>query len=184
MKKIVFATGNKNKLAEASRILGMEVEGYSTNIDEVQSLDAREVAIKKAQAYFLALEKPLFVEDNSLEFLGLNGLPGVYIDSFMEALGNEGLLKILKNVKNRGATAKTTLVYIWKKDRYKVIEGETEGEISLRALGEGFGWDPIFVPMGELKTFGEMSAVEKDKYSMRAKALAKLQKWLKAQKLV
>lgn len=184
MKKIIFATGNKNKLAEASRILGINVEGVDIDIDEVQSLDRREVAVKKAQEYYRQVKKPLFVEDNSLEFLALNGLPGVYIDSFFRALGNRGLIRLLRELKDRGAVAYTTLVYIWGKDKYKIFESKVEGSVTKSEKGEGFGWDPIFIPRGENKTFGQMPTEEKDKYSMRASALKKLQKWLHAEKLI
>lgn len=184
MKKIIFATRNKNKLAEASRILGINVVGADIDVDEVQSLDRHEVAVKKAQEYYRQVRKPLFVEDNSLEFISLNGLPGVYIDSFFRALGNRGLIHLLRGVKGRDAIAYTTLVYIWAKDKYKIFDGKVEGSIAKSEKGEGFGWDPIFVPRGETKTFGQMPAEEKDKYSMRASALKKLQKWLHSEKLI
>ncbi len=158
--------------------MGINVRPVSLEIDEVQSLDRQEVALKKASAYYKKTKKTLFVEDVSLEFSALNGLPGTYIDSFSRALGNKGLISLLHN-KNRKAVAITTLVYIWGINKYKVFEGRVAGTISEKEKGKGFGWDPIFLPNGSKKTFGEMSLEEKNKHSMRRKALEKLRTWLK-----
>jgi non-canonical purine NTP pyrophosphatase (RdgB/HAM1 family) len=178
--KITFGTTNQGKLDEAREILKLDVSGVSLEIPEIQSLDNKEVAIAKAKAYWEKLKKPLFIEDISLVFNTLNSLPGTYIDSFSKALDNKGLISLLKSKKDKSAKAITTLVYIWAKDKYEVFEGMVEGKISAREKGKnGFGWDPIFVPIGSNKTFAQMSQEEKNKYSMRAKALKKLSKWIK-----
>ncbi len=179
MKKIIFGTTNAGKLAEASSILNFEVEGVNIEIDEVQTLDKKEVAAKKAKAYYPQLKKPLFIEDVSLEIDYLKGLPGTYIDAFVKTLGPKGIVDIIKS-QNRLAKATTTLVYIWGKDKYKIFQGETIGSIAKKPKGKGFGWDPIFIPKGSMKTFGEMNMEEKNKYSMRKKALYKMHKYLSA----
>lgn len=176
--KIIFGTTNEGKLSEARNILEIEVEGLALEVDEIQSLDGKEVAIKKAKEYFAKAKRPLFIEDVSLEFNALNSLPGVFIDYFMKAFGNEGVVDLMRGKNNRSARAITTLVYIWGSEEYQVFEGVTTGTISKKPKGEGFGWDPIFIPNGEKRTFGEMKVEEKNKYSMRAKALKKMKKWL------
>lgn len=186
IKKIFFASHNKDKLREAQQILGITVEPADFEVDEIQSLDPIEVATKKAQAYFQKLKKPIFVEDVSLVIDGLNGLPGPYIDAFMKTLGNAGIVRILKGVRDRKAVAQATVVYIPKKGKEKVFIGRAKGVIAEKPRGRGFGWDPIFIPMnkalvistGERKTFGEMTLDEKNRYSMRAKALKKFKRWL------
>lgn len=178
MEKIYFATTNEGKLREARSILGMQVVGTPLEIDEVQSLDAVEVATKKAKAYFAALKKPIFIEDISLSFSALKGLPGTYINDFLKILGNEGLIDLLKGKKGRKAVAQATVVYVGARGKEKVFIGQVRGAIAKKSKGEGFGWDPIFIPEGEGRTFGEMSLEEKNKFSMRARALKKLKKWL------
>jgi len=177
VKKLIFGTTNAGKLTEASQILNFDVEGVNLEIDEVQTLDKKEVAVKKAKAYYSQIKKPLFIEDVSLEIDYLKGLPGTYVDAFVKTLGPKGIADMIKG-NNRLAKAITTLVYIWGKDKYKIFQGETIGSIAKKPKGEGFGWDPIFIPKGSMKTFGEMNIEEKNKYSMRKKALFKMHKYL------
>ena len=96
MIKLYFATGNEGKLKEAQNILGVDVEGVGLEIDEIQSMDPVEVAVKKARAYYSALKKPIFIEDVSVSIKALYGLPGTYIDAFMQSLGNEGIVELMK----------------------------------------------------------------------------------------
>ena len=178
MIKLYFATGNEGKLKEAQKILGVEIIGSGLEIDEVQSLDPLEVAVKKARAYYDKLKKPIFVEDVSVSIKALNGLPGPYIDAFVKTLGNEGIIDVMKGKEDRRANAQATVVYIPKKGQEEIFVGKVVGSISDKPRGTGFGWDPIFIPEGETRTFGEMTLEEKNKYSMRAQALKKLKKWL------
>jgi len=176
METIYFATTNKGKLKEAGAILDVDVVGIPLEIDEIQSLDPIEVAVKKARSYWSALKKPLFVEDVALFIDSINGLPGTYIDAFMKALGNEGILEMLKGYKLRTATAQTTIVYVDEKGGEHLFVGKTMGDIAWELRGGGFGWDPIFMPRGSKKTFGEMDLQEKNKFSMRSRALLKFKK--------
>ncbi len=178
MNKLFFATTNEGKLREAREILGANIEGTPLEIEEIQSLDAKKVAIQKAKDYFKVLQKPIFVEDLSLTFNALNGLPGAYISDFLKAVENEGLIELLNNKQDRTAAAQTYVVFIDKDGQEYVFEGKVEGIIAEKPRGEGFGWDPIFIPLGQDKTFGEMSIEEKNKHSMRAIALKKMKKWL------
>lgn len=172
--QIYFATTNAGKLKEASNILGIEVLGCGLEIEEIQSLDPVKVAVQKARAYFAKLQKPILVEDVSLTFSALNGLPGTYINDFLKALGNQGLIDLLVNKSDRKAVAQTTLVY----DEHVFI-GKIEGSIAQKPLGDnGFGWDPIFIPNGFDKTFAQMTDVEKNTCSMRARAFSEFKKYL------
>ncbi len=179
IKSAIFASSNKNKLKEIEDILGIKINGTSLEIEEIQSLDSELVAIKKAEAYFNAIKKPLFVEDTSLSFAGLKGLPGTYINDFSKALGNDGLINLLKGVKNRSAEAMVTIVYKANKNTHKIFVGIVKGSISTTPKGDGgFGWDAIFIPNGSTKTFGQMTQEEKNSFSMRKKALLLFKKWL------
>ena len=182
LKTIYFATTNEGKLKEARSILGINIKSISLQLDEVQSPDPEYVATKKALDYWKSVKKPLFVEDLGLTFKALNRLPGIYIKDFLQNIGNVGLVKIIPKGKTRRAFAETVLVYYDGKGKPKMFKGRVVGRIANKPKGVGFGWDPIFIPDGETRTFGEMELSEKNKYSMRAIALKKLQKWLEAQK--
>ncbi|OGM74691.1 hypothetical protein A2382_03830 [Candidatus Woesebacteria bacterium RIFOXYB1_FULL_38_16] len=179
MRKVLFGTTNLNKVKEASEILGVDVGSVNFEIDEVQSLDPVIVATKKSRAYFEKTKRAVFVEDVSLSFDQLNGLPGTYINDFAKAIGNQGLIKCIGKNGARGAEAKVTIVY---KDKAieKIFVGRVKGIIAKKEKGSnGFGWDSIFIPEGSKKTFAQMSLTEKNKYSMRAIAFKKFHNWLK-----
>lgn len=176
MRKILFATGNKNKLREAREILGIQVESISLDVDEVQTLDPIECIEKKAEAAFKQAEEPVLVEDTSLSLNAWQGLPGVFIDYFMKTMGNAGLLRLMAGEKNRAAKAQTSLCLFDGKQKI-VATGIIEGHITDSEKGEnGFGWDTIFVPKGKDKTFAQMSSEEKNKISMRKLALEELKR--------
>lgn len=174
-------TGNPGKLEEIKRLLpGVIVNSLPLDIQEIQSLDPREVALAKAKAaYEVSGKEPGVIEDVSVIIPALKGLPGPYIDAFMKTLGNEGIVKLLEDSGDRSASALINVVYTDNKGESHIFEGEVRGSIAEKPRGEGFGWDPIFIPKGETRTFGEMTPEEKDKYSMRAIAFAKLLEYLK-----
>ena len=176
--KLLFATTNKGKVEETEEILGFDVDSVSFEVEEIQSLDPVEVAIHKAQNYYLEARKPLFVEELTLTFKTLKKFPGPYISDFFDILGNQGLVDLLRGRKDRRAVARTIIVYIDRKAKKHVFEGKVAGKIARKPRGRGFGWDPIFIPKGDTRTFGEMSFDDKNKYSMRAKALKKFKNFL------
>ena len=179
---IIFASGNKDKIREAESILGIKVEGTTLEIDEIQSLDTTEVTSKKAGAYYKELKKPVFVEDSAAIFKALEPLPGPYIKDFYEALGNKGICRLLDG-KSRDVVARATVVFKDDVGGEQVFIGDVEGEIAESPRGDlGWGWDPIFIPKGSGKTFGEMTMEEKNKYSHRRIAFKKFAKWLNTQK--
>lgn len=182
MDKIYFATTNEGKIKEAKELLGIEVEGVGLPIDEIQSLDLLEVAQKKARAYWEKLGKPILVEDVALTFNALVSLPGTYINDFSKALGNEGLIKLLKDEKNRDAVATTTLVFIDESSKEHVFQGSVNGTIAGSPRGDnGFGWDPIFIPAGSSQTLAEMDLETKNKFSMRGAAFSLFKEWVEKQ---
>jgi len=179
-KKITFATTNVGKIAEAAAILGVEIVPTGLEIPEIQSLDPKKIAVQKAADYFAKLHVPLLVEDVSLSFAALNSLPGPYINDFSKAMGNKGLIELLNNARNRTASAITTLVYCDQTGSPFVFQGIINGTIATEERGtNGFGWDPIFIPEGQPKTFSEMDNAEKNSLSMRAIALRQFKSWLK-----
>ncbi|GLA60157.1 nucleoside triphosphate pyrophosphohydrolase ham1 [Aspergillus tubingensis] len=169
MKKINFITGNKNKLAEVKAILGtvIDVENQAVDLPEIQGT-IEEIAREKCRRAAEVVGGPVLTEDTALEFHALNGLPGPYIKSFLDALGHEGLNKLLDSFETRAAEAVCTFAF---------SSGPGSDPILFQGRTELLpGWDPIFEYRG--KTYAEMDKEEKNLISHRYKALVKLQDWL------
>ena len=171
------ATTNQNKLAEFRRLLpGYEIIGKKLQIEEIQSLDPYKVARHKAIEAFKANGyNPILVEETSLACQGLGGRPGAYIKDFCEDIEMRRMIaESWLQGRDRSALAKI-LIAVFDGSETHMREGDTAGRIAtgLRGLN-GFGWDDMFVPQGASRTFAEMSAAEKDQFSMRRKALQAL----------
>lgn len=170
---LYFITGSKHKFAEIKAVIP-EVEQLERDLTEVQELDAHKIIAAKLFEARTHHGNTFIVEDTSLYFDALGGLPGPLIKWFMKSIGNEGLYKLAQIFGNFGATAKTIIGYVDEKGKMEFFEGEVKGKI-VEPRGETtFGWDPIFMPEGYQKTFAELSAKEKNSISMRRLAAEKL----------
>lgn len=171
--KILFITGNSKKAEEVRAITGLNVVAKKLDVDEIQSLNVEEVAKAKALAAFKLTEEPTIVDDTGMSIDALNGLPGALVTWFLETLKPEGIVKILRDEKNRKAQVATSIGYADETGVY-VFTGIIFGKISDAIRGtNGFGYDPIFIPGGHDKTYAEMTAEEKNEISMRKIALLK-----------
>jgi len=188
--KIIFATGNRNKLKEASQILGSSFElitpadiGITEDIPETSDT-IKGNAIQKAEYLFSKTGNPCFADDTGLEVDALNGAPGVYSARY----AGEGkkssdnmhkLLTELHGTTERTAQFRTTIALILKNGELHTFDGIIKGSITTAEKGTGgFGYDPIFMPDGYDKTFAELSDEEKNKISHRGLAMKKLQEFL------
>jgi inosine triphosphate pyrophosphatase len=176
---IYFITGNQNKLAEAKAILG-DVESYEVDLPEIQEIDAHVIIREKLKEALKHKEGEFIVEDTSLYFDALNGLPGPLIKWFMKTIGNDGLYNLVQKLDNDNAVAKTLIGYAKNPDEIEFFEGAVEGTIVKPSGDSNFGWDPIFRPNGYNQTFAQMSAEEKNSISMRKMAIIKLKEYLNA----
>ena len=159
------------------------VEHKELDLPEIQSLDLQEIAKHKAKEAYQKVQGPVLVEDTSLIFRALGNLPGPLVKWFLRELDNEGLCRLLDGAKDRSAQAKVCFCLYDGKD-FKIFEGEINGTVADLPKGErGFGWDPIFIPEGKTKTWGEMEAEEQKEASMRRVALKKLEEYLKRTEL-
>ena len=177
MKKIIFITGSKGKLNEAQSMIP-EVVGKNFDLPEIQEMDAKKVIEAKLKEAYKNHKGSYIVEDTSLYFDCLNGLPGPLIKWFLESMGDKKLAELALKYKNKKAEAKTIIGYIDGKGKTKYFEGKIKGTIVLPKGKKGFGWDKIFIPVGHKITFGQMDRIEKNKISMRKIALGKLKKYL------
>ena len=187
--KLVFATNNKNKIKEIKNLLGNSIELLSLadiNCHEDISETADTIAgnaLQKAQYVFDKYGYNCFADDTGLEIESLNGEPGIYSARYAGAQrdANDNMDKVLTNLKdqtNRNAHFKTVIALIIA-GKESLFEGVAEGEITATKSGaEGFGYDPIFKPLGYTTTFSEMSLDEKNGISHRGKAVRQLSAFL------
>ncbi|XP_030383934.1 inosine triphosphate pyrophosphatase [Scaptodrosophila lebanonensis] len=179
-KPITFVTGNSKKLEELVAILGPSfprtIVSKKVDLPELQG-EINEIAEKKCKEAARQVDGPVLVEDTSLCFNALEGLPGPYIKWFLEKLKPEGLHRLLSGWEDKSARAICTFGYCESVDSEpKIFQGITEGTIVEPRGPRDFGWDPIFQPTGYDKTYAELPKTEKNKISHRYRALNKLQK--------
>lgn len=195
MGKIVFATNNKNKLAEIREMLegsGIEIVSLADigcHDDIPETSDTLEGnALQKARYIHEKYKMSCFADDTGLEVDALGGAPGVYSARYAGGEGHDSeanMTKLLANLEDkadRRARFRTVVALILDEEqgREELFEGIVTGEIIReRRGGEGFGYDPVFSPDGYDRTFAELGHEVKNKISHRAKAVAKLVDYLK-----
>lgn len=184
---IAIATSNKHKVEEINNILsgcGYRVEPVNVPKIEVQSASLVEVATFAAATAYHVLHRPVIVEDAGLFVEALNGFPGPYSAYVYKTIGISGLLRLLEGESNRKAVFRSVIA-LAHRGGVEIFTGETRGAISLEPRGsQGFGFDPVFVPLGETRTFAEMSIEEKNRFSHRGRAAKKLCEWLTREQLL
>ena len=178
--ELYIVTGNAGKLREAQLILaeyGIRLRQAPIEKLEVQDDDVVRIAEVAARDAYSRLRAPLIVDDTGLYVEVLNGFPGPYSSYFLERVGLRGLLKLMEGVANRGACFRTGLAYA-DEGGVRTFVGEACGTIAEAPRGSnGFGYDPVFMPDGETRTFAEMSVEEKDRVSHRGRALRAFAEW-------
>ena len=182
---IVFATNNKHKLEEIQQLIGNKINLLSLSDincnDEIPEdfFTLEENASQKSHYIFDKFNLDCFADDTGLEIEALNGKPGVlsarYAGDSKDTEANmRKVLDELKGEKNRKARFRTVISLIINKNEY-LFEGIVNGEILESKTGkDGFGYDPIFKPIGYSESFAEMSLEQKNLISHRAIATRKL----------
>ncbi len=176
MTKLYFITSNKNKLIEVKSIIA-DVEQIDLDLPEIQELDARKIIEEKLKEAVKNNSGEFFCEDTSLYINSMNGLPGPLIKWFLESVKDKGIFDLVERYEDKSAVAKTIIGYT-DGENMAFFEGEVEGDIVSPRGDRAFGWDKLFQPKGSNKTFGEMTLEEKNKFSMRKKALIRLKNYL------
>ncbi|KAF8227612.1 Ham1-like protein [Tricholoma matsutake] len=185
VKRLVFVTGNTNKLKEVRAILSegghpIDIDSQSLEIPEIQGT-TQEVARAKCREAAEKTKSACITEDTALCFAALNGLPGPYIKYFLEGLGHQGLNDLLTGFPTKAAWALCTFAYSAGPGSEPILfEGRTDGKIVPARGDPVFGWDPVFEPDGVGQTYAEMDPVEKNKISHRFQALTKLREYLQS----
>ena len=185
MHTIIFATNNEHKIKEIQSLVGSDftiitLEQAGINIDIPEPHDTlQENAYEKAITIENITKQNCFSEDTGLEIEALNGEPGVKSARYAGGDRNfqaniDKVLEKLNGSTNRKAQFRTVICLLWNKEVF-YFEGICKGTIAETMHGgEGFGYDPIFIPEGASKSFAEMTMEEKNKFSHRQKAVTQL----------
>ena len=183
--QLVFASNNKNKILEIQsmlpdsiKILNLEDIGCLEDIPETaDTIEGN--AILKANYVTHKYGYDCFADDTGLEVAALNGDPGVYSARYAGEQRStddnmDKLLNALSRKNNRNARFKTVIA-LNIKGKQELFTGIAAGEITLEKTGnKGFGYDPIFQPIGYTETFAELSLEIKNEISHRGKATQQL----------
>lgn len=183
--KIVFATNNQNKLQEIKNLVPNNINIISLNDIECHDelpenqLTLEGNALEKANFIYSKYGCSCFADDTGLEIDALNGDPGVYSARYagLECLAEDNMNKVLdklNGIKNRKAKFRTVIALIIDGHEY-LFNGECLGEITKNKIGlDGFGYDPIFLPIDSELTFAQMDKTEKGIISHRGISVRKL----------
>jgi len=178
---ITFITGNEHKVKEARGIFekfGIELEHTDLGYPELQG-SLEDVARYGAEYAASKLKGPVIVEDAGLFIRALNWFPGTYSSFVQETLTNKGILKLMNDVEDRYAEFRSVVGYCTPKSEPEIFLGTVSGHIDHKERGEhGFAYDPLFIPDGFNKTFGELTRSEKNEFSHRRRSLEKFALWL------
>ena len=193
--KLLIGTNNKGKLREIKSLLPKNIKIYSTSDYNLKSPKEngntfKENSLIKARFFSKKTNQICMSDDSGLEINLLNNQPGIYSARWGGKKNNFDLAikkvfkkldKKVSNWRNRKINAKfiCALTIYWPSGKYKTTIGKILGRISNKKIGnKGFGYDPIFIPRGSKKTFGQISPKKKYKIDHRYKAFQKIKKFL------
>ena len=189
-KQLLIASHNAGKVREMTELLVPfkvhVIDAKDLNLEEPEETGTTFAAnaILKAKVSTMHTNLPSFADDSGLVVEAVKGAPGIYsarwagpsknfdvaINKVEKAIYNTGL-----NLKKIHAHFVSALCIYWPDGHFEIFEGKVHGCLTFPARGtNGFGYDPIFVPKGHRKTFGEMSEHEKTQLSHRTRAFEKL----------
>lgn len=200
MKTLILASHNQGKFREMSELFspyGIELKsikeyGLAEPVEDGETF--KQNAYKKARAAAKQTGEVALGDDSGICIAALGGAPGIYSADWSEVENNKtrdfnkAMLRVQKELHGKGAIAPAQrkafffccLCLCWPNGKARYFKGKVHGQIIKIQRGTlGFGYDPIFLPKGYEKTFGEMQQAEKQKISHRAVAFSKLIKKIK-----
>ncbi|MEO7904592.1 MAG: non-canonical purine NTP pyrophosphatase, partial [Candidatus Saccharimonadales bacterium] len=133
----IFITGNQDKADYLAKTLGIVLEHRKVDLDEIQSSDPKEVIASKVRQAYAFLRQPVLVEDTSLSFVALDGLPGPFIKFFNDAHdGHEMMCRMLDGFSDRSAYASAIYGY-YDGEEVRYFSGRLDGKIVDHPRGSG-----------------------------------------------
>lgn len=181
MTTIYFVTGNRHKLEEVAKMMGpgFRIRQLAPKVPEIRSDDLVEIARQKAFSVGKQSGKIVMADDSGLFVKALSGFPGTYSAYVHEKVGCDGILKLMKGKRDRRAEFRSAIAIVTPNGKVRTFTGTVKGRIAKRKLGKGgFAFDPIFIPSGLRKSFGQMSTDEKNTISHRGRAFRKVLEFL------
>lgn len=184
-RKILLASGNKDKLAELqalcdkTNIVALSARDFAVNFPEENGQSLEENAIIKARAAFSQTGIESMADDTGLFVRALGEKPGIHTARYGGPSGNyqdniDKLLRELGNNEDRFAVFRTAIAFCDKNREIALFHGQIEGEILRERRGDlGFGYDPVFFLPKLKRTFAELNGSLKNQYSHRGQALKK-----------
>lgn len=177
---LIFTTSNEYKIKAAQLVLekyNIHVIGENIEVDEIQSRDPKEVILDKVKKSYNIIKKPLISMDSGLFIESLNEFPGVYTRSILETIGEEGLMKLTKDIEKPKAYVQRMIAFTDGKIT-KIFSSRGYGEIIQEKRGDnGWNYDKIFYVKEKDKTLAEMT--DEEKVTVWGDAWDQLGKWLK-----
>ena len=192
--ELIIGSNNRGKLKEIRDLIPKNLKAYTPkefklNNPKETGESFKENSIIKAKFYSKKTGKICLADDSGLEIDILNKAPGIYSSRWGGDKGNFNLAikKVFKELYKKDKNWKTkkircrfvcSLSIYWPNNTIKNVSGIIEGTISKTKKGKnGFGYDPIFIPLRSSKTFGQMKPQDKYKIDHRAKAFKKIKKF-------
>jgi XTP/dITP diphosphohydrolase len=167
---IFFASSNVHKYEEAEKILsefGIRLGFFQTELVEIQDDSLSKIALQKSLNAYEKCKKPVIIEDDGLFIDSLSGFPGPYSSYIFNTIGNNGILKLIGD--NRDAQFVAIIAFCDSSNEPILFESSETGTISKNIQDGSWGYDPIFIPENQTKTYAELD--DKNKLSHRYKAL-------------
>ena len=191
MKEIIFFSNNKNKYLEIAKLFrDIPIKILSlNNFDKIKSPNENGITFKenakiKSNFGLQTFKKPCFADDSGICIEAMNNNPGIYSKKFLEQNNNpldafNLIFSSVDKTKKNKAFFQTSICLSLKAKERVFFNGIVKGTITQSIKGSGgFGYDPIFIPLGYKKTFAEMTVEEKNLISHRSIAIKKLKKYL------
>ena len=151
---------------------GYELRHIKTAYPEIQAESLEITIIPGLEWAATKFEGPIMIDDSGLFINALKGFPGVYSSYVFKTVGCDGILSLMKGVKDRGARFECCIGFKAPGKDPFIAKGIAEGSISQKKAGSGgFGYDPIFVHEGYSKTYAQLEIKEKNTISHRGKAI-------------
>ena len=173
---IFFASSNVHKYEEAEKILsefGIRLGFFQTELVEIQDDSLSKIALQKSLNAYEKCKKPVIIEDDGLFIDSLSGFPGPYSSYIFNTIGNNGILKLIGD--NRDAQFVAIIAFCDSSNEPTLFESSVAGTISKNIQDGGWGYDPIFIPEKQNKTYAELT--NKTKLSHRDESLKKFANW-------
>ena len=191
MEEIIFFSNNKNKYIEIAQLfkdIPIKILNLN-NFDKIKSPDENGITFKanakiKSKFGLQTFKKPCFADDSGICIEAMNNEPNINSKKFLEQNNDPHdafnlIFALVDKTKKNKAFFQTSICLSLKEKKHVFFNGIVKGTITQSIKGSGgFGYDPIFVPLGYKKTFAEMTIKEKNLISHRSIAIKKLKKYL------